>query len=75
VHYKIVVPANTGAAKILRETMAVVREGKRMLIRGNLTVWSEVDAVTEMELCFSCRQRLHDSSERSWLSQKFVGKA
>ena len=51
--YKSVVPANSGAAKILRETLAVVREGKRMLIRGNLTVWSEVDAVTEVELCVS----------------------
>jgi hypothetical protein len=55
--------------------MAVVREGKRMLIRGNLTVWSEVDAVTEVELCVSCRQRLHDSSERFLVVAKFVGKA
>ncbi len=30
VHYKIVVPANTGAAKILRETLAVLREDKAM---------------------------------------------
>jgi hypothetical protein len=75
VHYKIVVPANTGAAKILRETMAVVREGKRMLIRGNLTVWSEVDAGTEVELCVSCGQRLHDSSERFLVVAKLVGKA
>ena len=30
VHYKIVVPANTGAAKILRETLAVLREDKGM---------------------------------------------
>lgn len=29
-HYKIVVPANTGAAKILRETLAVLREDKGM---------------------------------------------
>ena len=74
-HYKIDVPANTGAAEILRETPAVVREGKRMLIRGNLTVWSEVDVGTDVELCVSCGQRLHDSSEGSWLSQKLVGKA
>lgn len=30
VHYKIVIPANTGAAKILRETLAVLREDKGM---------------------------------------------
>jgi ArsR family transcriptional regulator, arsenate/arsenite/antimonite-responsive transcriptional repressor len=30
VHYKIVVPADTGAAKILREALAVLREDKRM---------------------------------------------
>ncbi len=30
VHYKIVVPTNTGAAKILRETLAVLREDKGM---------------------------------------------
>jgi ArsR family transcriptional regulator len=30
VHYKIVVPAHTGAAKILRETLAVLREDKGM---------------------------------------------
>lgn len=30
VHYKIVVPANTGAAKILRETLAVLRDDKAM---------------------------------------------
>src|SRR6202000_2474161 len=30
VHYKIVLPANTGAAKILRETLAVLREDKGM---------------------------------------------
>ena len=30
VHYKIVVPASTGAAKILRETLAVLREDKGM---------------------------------------------
>lgn len=29
-HYRIVIPANTGAAKILRETLAVLREDKRM---------------------------------------------
>ena len=30
VHYKIVVPTNTGAAKILRGTLAVLREDKGM---------------------------------------------
>lgn len=30
VHYKIVVPANTGAARILSETLAVIREDKGM---------------------------------------------
>ena len=30
VHYKIVVPPNTGAARILRETLAVLREDKAM---------------------------------------------
>lgn len=30
VHYKITVPAETGAAKILRETLAVIREDKGM---------------------------------------------
>ncbi len=30
VHYKIVVPTNTGAAKILRETLAVLKEDKEM---------------------------------------------
>jgi ArsR family transcriptional regulator len=30
VHYKIVVPTNTGAARILRETLAVLREDKGM---------------------------------------------
>jgi len=30
VHYKIVVPANAGAARILRETLAVLREDKGM---------------------------------------------
>ena len=30
VHYKIVVPANTGAARILRETLAVLRDDKGM---------------------------------------------
>jgi ArsR family transcriptional regulator, arsenate/arsenite/antimonite-responsive transcriptional repressor len=38
VHYKIVVPANTGAAKILRETLAALREDKGMqadLVRLN----------------------------------------
>jgi len=30
VHYKIVIPANIGAAKILRETLAVLREDKGM---------------------------------------------
>lgn len=30
VHYKIVVPADTGAAKILRETLAALREDKGM---------------------------------------------
>jgi ArsR family transcriptional regulator len=35
VHYKIVVPENTGAAKILRETLAVLREDKEM--RADLT--------------------------------------
>jgi ArsR family transcriptional regulator, arsenate/arsenite/antimonite-responsive transcriptional repressor len=30
VHYKIVLPANTGAAKVLRETLAVLREDKGM---------------------------------------------
>ena len=30
VHYKIVVPADRGAAKILRETLAVLREDKAM---------------------------------------------
>ena len=30
VHYKIVVPASPGAAKILRETLAVLREDKAM---------------------------------------------
>ena len=37
-HYRIVVPASTGAAKILRETLTVLREDKRMqadLIRLN----------------------------------------
>jgi len=29
-HYKIVVPANTGAARILRETLAALREDKAM---------------------------------------------
>ena len=29
-HYKIVVPAHAGAARILRETLAVVREEKAM---------------------------------------------
>ena len=31
-HYKIVVPAHVGAAKILRETLAVVREEKAMQV-------------------------------------------
>ncbi len=31
-HYKIVVPAHAGAAKILRETLAVVREEKAMQV-------------------------------------------
>src|SRR5579883_2455511 len=30
VHYKIVIPANTGAAKILRETLAALREDTAM---------------------------------------------
>jgi ArsR family transcriptional regulator, arsenate/arsenite/antimonite-responsive transcriptional repressor len=30
VHYKIVVPANSGAAKILRETLAALREDRAM---------------------------------------------
>jgi ArsR family transcriptional regulator len=30
VHYKIVVPANTGSAQILRQTLAVLREDKGM---------------------------------------------
>jgi ArsR family transcriptional regulator, arsenate/arsenite/antimonite-responsive transcriptional repressor len=30
VHYKIVVPANSGAVRILRETLAVLREDKGM---------------------------------------------
>ena len=30
VHYKIVVPVNTGAARILRETLAVLRDDKGM---------------------------------------------
>src|ERR1700758_2857512 len=37
-HYRIVMPANTGAAKILRQTLTVLREDKRMhadLIRLN----------------------------------------
>jgi ArsR family transcriptional regulator len=29
-HYRIVVPSHSGAARILRETLAVVREGKAM---------------------------------------------
>lgn len=29
-HYKIVVPSNVGAARILRETLTVIREGKGM---------------------------------------------
>ena len=44
-----------------------------MLIGGNLTVWSEVDAGTEVELCVSCRQRLHDSSERFLVVAKVCG--
>jgi ArsR family transcriptional regulator len=31
-HYKIVVPANAGAARILRETLAVIREEKAMQV-------------------------------------------
>lgn len=73
-HYKIVVPANTGAAKILRETLAVVREGKRMLIRGNLTVWSEVDAGTEVDLAFPAGSG-YTTARGAWLSQELVGKA
>lgn len=72
-HYKIVVPANTGAAKILRKTLAVLREDKAMLIGGDLTVWCEVDAGTKEELCVSCRQRLHDSSERFLFVAKLAG--
>jgi len=30
VHYKITIPTNAGAAKILRETLVVLREDKRM---------------------------------------------
>jgi ArsR family transcriptional regulator, arsenate/arsenite/antimonite-responsive transcriptional repressor len=29
-HYKIIVPVNAGAARILREALAVIREGKAM---------------------------------------------
>lgn len=45
VHYKIVVPANSDAAKILRETLAVLREDKTM--RADLSRLNKACCVPE----------------------------
>ena len=48
---------------------------ERATIMGaKLTVWSEVGAGTEVELCLPARTA-YATTERSWLSQKLAGKA
>ena len=39
------------------------------LIRGELTVWSEVDVGTEVELCIPAEAAYAGAAERSWLSE------
>jgi signal transduction histidine kinase len=50
-----------------------MRERAR-LIGGNLTVWSEVDAGTEVERRVPATAYI-TARRASWLSQKFAGKA
>ena len=49
---------------------------ERATIMGaKLTVWSEVGAGTEVELCIPANTAYARTTERSWLSQKLAGKA
>ncbi len=45
------------------------------LIGGKLTVWSEVDAGTEMELRVPASTAYATPRGRSWLAEKFAAKA
>jgi signal transduction histidine kinase/ligand-binding sensor domain-containing protein len=45
------------------------------LMGGQLVVWSEVDAGTEVELRVSARKAYATAQRRSWLSRKLVGNA
>jgi len=45
------------------------------LIGGKLTVWSEVEAGTEVELCVPGGKAYATVRRRSWLARKFAGKA
>ena len=49
---------------------------ERATIMGaKLTVWSEVGAGTEVELCIPASTAYATTNERSWLSQKLAGRA
>ena len=45
------------------------------LIGGKLTVWSKVDAGTELELCIPARKAYAAGGRGSWFSRKFAAKA
>jgi signal transduction histidine kinase/ligand-binding sensor domain-containing protein len=45
------------------------------LIGGELTVWSEVDAGTEVELCLPASKAYAAAPRRSWFSREFSAKA
>jgi signal transduction histidine kinase len=45
------------------------------IVGGKLTVWSEVDAGTEVELQIPASTAYAKSPRRSWLSEKLAGKA
>ena len=47
---------------------------RAILIGGKLTIWSEVDGGTEVELCIPGGTAYTTGRRRSWLSRSFAGK-
>ena len=45
------------------------------LVGGKLTVWSEINAGTEVELCIPASTVYVAASRRSWWARNFPGKA
>jgi len=45
------------------------------IVGGKLTVWSELDAGTEVELQIPASTAYATAPRRSWLSEKLAGKA